>query len=671
MATTKAPNTNLINAQKKWFSNYSNQIKAGTANLSEMNRYNNYSKYLKLNKATLDDDHVHDLSIKALSGDTRAQQYLKAMNLKTQSGAALWKGFNPATLKEGTQLWSQYMKENPYSDTAKAYDMKQYNTYGQKFMNNEAVTDNQMKYYMNATNKWNMEDQTNPYIQMIQKNDKNKELALRGQDKALNQTLATTDASNFQNMQTTQQQMAERGMGASGIAADAYARATMAGNQQYQQAYADAATQKANINNTYDQQYNQIMSDKMQYESDRADAEAKAASDAASAQAELANAQTNQDKYLTSSTGFVYLNGKQLTMNGKPVTSMEYQKLTETQRHNLATENNVAIGNQIKAQDMANDYALGADKNAIAREKIGADLQGQMAKMKLEYDKLDFNYAKLDSANAIAQDKIAIAKENAQTSADKGKITSLGKQLSSLTSQMTAYQKKGKKVPKDLVTKYNNVLNALNDVSGNFKSSGGGGDIGVISRKYESGGAGAGTIGNAAGDWGGKSYGLYQIASGTGTMKSFMSYLKGADKAMYNRLAQYSIGSGGFDGAWKSIANTDKAAFEKVQTNFIKSSHYDPVVSRVKSNLGININSRSSALQNAVLSIGVQHGSGGAYNLFKNAGVKNGMTDREIITRLYNERMKVDKYFSRSSSKIKAAVKNRFQRELKDVLALL
>lgn len=148
-----------------------------------------------------------------------------------------------------------------------------------------------------------------------------------------------------------------------------------------------------------------------------------------------------------------------------------------------------------------------------------------------------------------------------------------------------------------------------------------------------------------------------------------MKFLKNANPRMYNGLGRYSIGSSGFDQAWKQLAAADPE-FGELQHRFIKQSHYDPVVQNLRG-YGVDINQRSSALQNVIWSIGVQHGSGGASNLWRNAGIKSNMSDREIITRLYNERMKVDKYFSRSSASIKASVKRRFQNELQDALRML
>lgn len=154
-------------------------------------------------------------------------------------------------------------------------------------------------------------------------------------------------------------------------------------------------------------------------------------------------------------------------------------------------------------------------------------------------------------------------------------------------------------------------------------------------------------------------------------MSSFLTWLSKNNSTIYNQLKGKSIGSSSFDSAWKSIAATNGGAFQQAQHDFIKASHFTPAANKVKSNIGLDVTRRSVALQNVVWSMSTQHGSGGAYNIFKAAGIKSHMTDYEIITKLYAERSKVNKYFSRSSQSVKNGVYNRFQNELKDALAML
>lgn len=146
-----------------------------------------------------------------------------------------------------------------------------------------------------------------------------------------------------------------------------------------------------------------------------------------------------------------------------------------------------------------------------------------------------------------------------------------------------------------------------------------------------------------------------------------MSWLKSNDKTAHAQLSKYKVGSSGFDSTWKTLAKG--GSFAQSQHNFIKATHYDPVVSKIKGTLDVAKYPR--AVQDMIWSLGVQHGTGGASSVIKNAGVKTGMSASEVIKRVYNERMKVDKYFSRSSASIKASVKKRFQNEMNDALRML
>jgi hypothetical protein len=85
------------------------------------------------------------------------------------------------------------------------------------------------------------------------------------------------------------------------------------------------------------------------------------------------------------------------------------------------------------------------------------------------------------------------------------------------------------------------------------------------------------------------------------------------------------------------------------------------------------VSKKSLAVQNVLCSTATQHGTGGAVKIFKAAGIKNGMTDSEIIRRIYKERGANNgrKYFGRNSSAIRQSVVRRFQSELDDALAML
>nr|WP_243299146.1 hypothetical protein [Bacillus litorisediminis] len=156
-------------------------------------------------------------------------------------------------------------------------------------------------------------------------------------------------------------------------------------------------------------------------------------------------------------------------------------------------------------------------------------------------------------------------------------------------------------------------------------------------------------------------------------MNSFLNYLKKSSPSTYNALKGYTPGSSGFNNAWKQLAQKDAKGFDALQHGFIKQSHYDPAANKIKSSLGIDINKYSPAVQNVLWSTAVQHGSQGALNVFRNAGIRPGMSEADIIRRVYAERGANNgaKYFSRSSPEIRQSVVNRFQREMRDALKML
>ncbi len=84
-----------------------------------------------------------------------------------------------------------------------------------------------------------------------------------------------------------------------------------------------------------------------------------------------------------------------------------------------------------------------------------------------------------------------------------------------------------------------------------------------------------------------------------------------------------------------------------------------------------NLNNRSNIIKEALYSTAVQFGQNS--NILKNA-FPNGsahLTDMQFIIKLYNEKRKVNKYFTKLNPKEKDSVKNRFYEEEEYLLNLL
>lgn len=406
------PKTGMYKGANDWFNNYSNQIKNGTNGIDSKQLA--YYKYLQgkfgLHGSTVGNPAWHTMSIKALSGDKQAQAYLTAMHMQGQTAKqGLWNGVNNNQLDGNMGLRNAYMQDNPYTSYTKAAQQKSYDAYNNMILNNKAMSAGQQAYYNQIINKWNLNDMNDPYNQQIYRANQDKTNQLNAQDIQLNQGLQQQEGANYNQMQQDRQDMASRGLSDSGIAADAYNQANMQAHQGYSQLYAQAAQNKADITKTANDQIAGIQQNQQQAAAQQAALQEKAQND-------LATQQTKQDQYLTQASGYVYVNGKQLMQNGKPVRTLDYYKMNETARHNLATENNVAQGNQYKEdaltaqighwnqQDKYNNALLKL-KGDTLNEQIKKDEEtaknGRLSIYdKQDQKKYDFYYAQFKSADA-------------------------------------------------------------------------------------------------------------------------------------------------------------------------------------------------------------------------------------------------------------------------------
>lgn len=190
--------------------------------------------------------------------------------------------------------------------------------------------------------------------------------------------------------------------------------------------------------------------------------------------------------------------------------------------------------------------------------------------------------------------------------------------------------------------------------------------LGGMSAQFESGGRGSSAVG-----WdstGGTSYGKYQIATKTGTMRRFMDFLKGTNPAAYQALASAGPADSGKDGqfaqVWRKIAKD--GTLGNSEYDFIKSTHYDVGVSGIKNkNLKAMLGS-SKALQEVMWSTSVQHGGGGASSIF-NDSYQDGISEQDLIKAIYAKR---STKFGSSTAEVRASVINRFGREQKLALGI-
>lgn len=211
--------------------------------------------------------------------------------------------------------------------------------------------------------------------------------------------------------------------------------------------------------------------------------------------------------------------------------------------------------------------------------------------------------------------------------------------------------------------------------------------LGSLAAKFESGSDGISAIGFDR--KGGTSYGKYQIASRTGTMNSFIDYLDEKAPDIAKRLrsagpANTGGRSGRMPDEWRNIASADPARFEKLQEDFIRTSHFEPAMRSIAESTGIGFTNMPVALQEVLFSTAVQHGPFGAVRIFNQALNNVGVNKLQPMGKASSESVKVAGrqlikqvyalragQFMSSSSGVRAAVRNRLSQEMNEALEML
>jgi gas vesicle protein len=189
--------------------------------------------------------------------------------------------------------------------------------------------------------------------------------------------------------------------------------------------------------------------------------------------------------------------------------------------------------------------------------------------------------------------------------------------------------------------------------------------LGKTSKLFESGSGGAGTVSTGRGDHGGASYGTYQLASNTGTLKKFL------DSTSYGeQFKGMTPGTREFNDKWKQIARDDPN-FGDAQHEFIKQTHFDPQIERLNK-AGIDLSGRGAAVKDSVWSTSVQFG--GNSSLIEKALAGRDvekMSDSEIVSTIQDYKIQNnDRLFASSSDAVRRGTLNRAHQEKERLLEL-
>jgi hypothetical protein len=209
--------------------------------------------------------------------------------------------------------------------------------------------------------------------------------------------------------------------------------------------------------------------------------------------------------------------------------------------------------------------------------------------------------------------------------------------------------------------------------------------LGKTSEKYESGGRGPGTVNDylksASGDYGGASYGTYQLASylpplmpngksrPSATKSALVSYINGSRFAA--KLRGLKPATKEFDDAWKAIALEHREEFNEDQHEYIKKAYYDVMISGLKRS-GLDMTNYGPAVQDLIWSTAVQFGPGKLSVFTEPLKGKSNLTEAEIVNLVSDHKINnVDSYFRSSSAGIRAGVKKRYAEEKTTLLKLI
>ena len=188
--------------------------------------------------------------------------------------------------------------------------------------------------------------------------------------------------------------------------------------------------------------------------------------------------------------------------------------------------------------------------------------------------------------------------------------------------------------------------------------------LGSVAQQFESGGAGAGTVGNVKGDHGGASYGLFQMSSKMGQVQKFLKENEKYSKEFEGLTA----GTEDFNKKWKELGG-DKG-FAEAQQAFAKKQYYDAQVQTL-GDLGKKLTGKGKGVQEALFSTGVQYG-GGSKVIEKALAGKDvdQMGEKDIINAIQDYKSQnVASNFKSSSADVQRSVANRIEKERAALMA--
>jgi hypothetical protein len=284
------------------------------------------------------------------------------------------------------------------------------------------------------------------------------------------------------------------------------------------------------------------------------------------------------------------------------------------------------------------------------RKKAADELKASEDGLRATAEKL--SKAKTEEERKLALDEMVVAKKRLEDAQEADKKAKAAKIKEEKTSTGTAYTVEGGKT-----TAEGKPVGpqAAPSMTGN-KIEG----LGKIAAQFESGGK-AGTVSSGHGDFGGKSYGAFQLAGRGGKAGNEVEeFLKSSGYA--DKFKGMKVGSADFDNKWKEMGE-DKD-FAKAQQQHAVKTHYDPQMAKLKKS-GIDLSGKGAGVQEAVMSTANQYGANTETIIKALKGKDTAkMDDKEIINAIQNYKAEnVKTNFKSSSSAVQAGVTKRIEQE--------
>ncbi len=136
-------------------------------------------------------------------------------------------------------------------------------------------------------------------------------------------------------------------------------------------------------------------------------------------------------------------------------------------------------------------------------------------------------------------------------------------------------------------------------------------NVGLLSALHETSAttvvAASATVSTGKNDPGGVSYGAFQLSLNAGTLNKFISSDEFQDFKLNFDGIDPRKNASKFKEAWIKTAIDNGETFYRAQHNFIRRTHFDPVVAKVLAETGLDITNMPLPVQDVIWSMSVQH----------------------------------------------------------------